>query len=81
MAIYFNAMIVCERCDAELRMDDVETESEVERRLISSESKWAVDEDGDMVCGDCWAKWDAKQRSAQAQSADAVARSVEASTV
>lgn len=60
MAIYFRALIVCDRCDAELHMDDVDTESEVERRLRNGESKWADDEDGNNVCGDCWAQWDAK---------------------
>lgn len=64
MAIYFTALLVCERCDGELRMDDVSSESEVDQRLAHSESGWSEDENGDLVCGACWVKWDEKQRMA-----------------
>lgn len=66
MAIYFSALIVCDRCDAELKMDDVSSESEVEQRLRMNESKWADDENGNQVCGDCWAKWDREHPAAAA---------------
>jgi hypothetical protein len=61
MAIYFSALIVCDRCDAELHMDDVETQADVERRLRERGSTWADDEDGNNVCGECWAKWEKKK--------------------
>jgi hypothetical protein len=58
MPIYFRALLVCDRCDAEMSMDDVSTESEVEQRLRNGDSRWADDENGETVCGDCWDKWE-----------------------
>lgn len=48
-------------------MDDVSDEAEVERRLVSRESGWAVDENDNMACKACWAKWDAKHGTPQEQ--------------
>jgi uncharacterized protein (UPF0212 family) len=59
MTIYFSALIVCDRCDAERKMDDVSSESEVEQRLRMNDSAWADDENGNTVCPACWAKYDA----------------------
>jgi hypothetical protein len=65
MAIYFSALLVCERCDAELKMDDVSSESEVDQRLHASESAWSEDENGDLVCGACWEKWEQTQATTE----------------
>ena len=62
------ATLSCSRCDFVQEMENLEDRAEAERR--ASEAGWCEDEDGDPVCPECWADFDAKQESAT--SVDAV---------
>jgi len=57
--IELRAVLTCDRCGVEVVMANVDDMNEVNQRLAQSE--WCDSDGGELVCPECWERWDAKQ--------------------
>jgi hypothetical protein len=67
MTLALHAVLSCDRCERDVKMNDVDGEQEARERMADLDG-WNEDEDGWDVCPECWAKWEANHRSASPES-------------
>lgn len=65
MSVELFARVSCSRCPTVIEMENIDTIVEAYQR--AHEADWCEEEqDGEMVCPECWVKWDASHPAAGA---------------